>query len=177
MSRKENLFAASVVTLLGVAAYLLIPNQVSMEPVPGSMGFSRVGPATLPALAAWGLIATGFGWLAMETWRWRRQRVVATMGIPRAAVDARWRSPMSVWLGMVAYVGLTPLLGFTESSMLFGLCLALATAPARAKRKRRRFVIELLAGVVLFPVGLQFLFYRFLYVALPTGFISRSWIG
>lgn len=37
MSTKEDLSAAVVVTIIGLAAYLLIPSQVSMEPVPGSM--------------------------------------------------------------------------------------------------------------------------------------------
>jgi hypothetical protein len=183
MSAKENIYAALVVTVMGLIVYLLISSQVSMEPVPGSMGYSRVGPSTLPRTAAWGFILTGLVWLALETRRLvkaRRARRASAEPIQETADPIQrdgWGWSMLVWVGMLTYIALTPVLGFAESCAVFGLPLGIAIARSRPKGLQKYDLIGLLIGVVLAPLLLHFLFYRFLYVAFPVGPISRMLTG
>jgi hypothetical protein len=183
MSAKENVYAAIVVTAIGLIIHLLIISQVSTEPVPGSMGYSQVGPSTLPRTAAWGFVLTGLIWLTLEirkSAKARRARKAAAEPIQQAAEPIQkdgWSWSLLVWVGMLTYIALTPVLGFSESCMVFGVPLGLVIARSRPMGLQKLDLIGLFIGVVLAPLLLHFLFYRYLYVAFPVGPISRILIG
>ena len=183
MIDKENFYTALTVTAIGLIVFLMIPIEVSMDAVPGSMGFSQVGPATLPRSAAWGFTLTGLTWLTFEIRKYLKARGAqkpAAEPIQAAAEPNQrdgWTASMLVWVGMLAFTALTPVLGYAEACMVFGLPLGLAIAYTRQKRPQPSDFIVLLAGIVITPLLLHFLFYRFLYVAFPVGPISRLLIG
>ncbi len=184
MTAKENLILALVVMALGVTTYFVIPFQVDMESVPGSMGYSKVGPATLPYLASWGFLITGLIWITSEARRYLKVRRDRKAGLGQnqgaAAEDQgqneNWTWSLLLWVAAAGYVALIPALGFAESCMVFGLPLGLAMIRSRKIELRPHTLLGLLIGVILFPVLLHFLFYRFLYVAFPAGPISR-WLA
>ncbi len=184
MSLDENFYTAGVVLVIGVAIYFVIPAQVNMEPIPGTMGFSKVGSATLPFLAAWGLILTALTWIGRLFWRYlkeqKRQSMPADETIPPSTQTSDTKSqnimrPILVWSGMVGYMILIPLLGFIEASALFGLAVGLSMVSGRPTGFNKRLWLEFILGFGVVPVCLYLVFHKFFYVTLPTGLIS-DWL-
>ena len=183
MLEKEELYTAIVVIVFGLFVYILIPNQVSTDPIPGSMGFSQVGPATLPWLSVFGILLTGLIWLCYTIWKYRSARRIVQSGVEpaeNAAMSYRpgiWVFAFITWLGMIVYVLIIPVLGYPETSTLFGLTIALTMARARPKWLQPSDWVGLLIGVVIFPFVLNFFFLKYLYVTLPPGPLSGLLIG
>ena len=182
MSLDENFYTAGVVLVIGVATYFVIPAQVNMEPIPGTMGFSKVGSATLPFLAAWGLILTALTWIGRMSWRYLKEQKLQSMPadetIPTSTSDIKRQNilrPILVWSGMVGYMILIPLLGFIEASALFGITVGLSMVSGRPAGLKKRVWIEFFLGFGVVPVCLYLVFHKFFYVTLPTGFIS-DWL-
>ena len=183
MSTKENILSAIIILVLGFIVYFLIPYQVGMDPVPGSMGFSEVGPSTLPSLSAWGFILIGLIWLSSEALKYfnaRRNEEAVT--IPNEEIEnieqrEKWGWSLLLWVGAVIYVALIPVLGYAESCIIFSLPLSLAMIRSRSEEFHIKNLFGLLIGVIIFPILLHLLFYRFLYVDFPTGIISRFFVG
>ena len=184
-SAKENLYMAVIVLSFGLIIYLLIPFQVSMESIPGSMGFSQVGPATLPRLSAWGIILTGLIWSGRSLWKYiseRRSAFSEPDSMQKAAghdQPVKWTWSIMTWLGMIMYVALIPVWGYMESSAIFGLIVGLAMArPGRDGLKAYATIgIRLFFGVVIIPLSLNYVFYKFFFVPLPTGLFSGLLFG
>jgi len=185
MSAKENLYIAAIVFAFGLIIYLLIPFQVSTDSIPGSLGFSEVGPDTLPRLSALGIIITGLVWGGRSMWEYlrvRRARDAVPGLIHRTAGDdepKKWLWPIMTWVGMMIYVTLIPVWGYTEASFLFGLIVGLAMARNRPNglQPYASTAVYLFIGVVLVPLSLGFVFYKYFHVILPTGPISRVLLG
>jgi len=183
MWKEENFRLALLVTAFGLIVYFIIPIQVSSAPVPGSMGLSKVGPATLPRVSAWGFIITGLAWMAFEVGRFLkarrgvRERVASIEGTAGGDGVAALLFPLGLWLAVVICISLLPMLGFAESCTVLGIPLGLAMARARPKRFQRGDWIALGVGMGIFPLILHFLFRRFLYVDFPGGIISQFLTG
>ncbi len=183
MWKQENFRLAVLVTTFGLIVYLIIPIQVSSAPVPGSMGLSKVGPATLPLVSAWGFIITGLIWMAFEGGRFlqarhgARERVAPTQRAPEKEGSAGLFFPLGLWLAVVIGISLLPMLGFAESCTVLGIPLGLAMARAKRHGLQRRDWIGLGAGMGILPLILHFVFRRFLYVDFPSGIISQFLAG
>lgn len=183
MSDRENFYAALVVVVAGICVHLLIPFQVSTDPIPGSRGFVTVSPSTLPRLASWGLVIVGLLWAARSFLRKRRSagsaapKTPATPATPAddlAAMETeRWKWSILVWVSAIVYVLLIPVMGYTEASIVFGLTLAASMLWARPGARIRNYWLGLAVGVVILPVVLYVVFHNFFYVTLEPGLLSR----
>jgi hypothetical protein len=179
MSDRENFYAALIVLAVGICVHLLIPFQVSTDPIPGSRGFAIATPSTLPRLAAWGLAIVGLMWAARSFLRMRRAAgsaspVQSTLPADELAAleSKRWKWSLLVWATAIVYVILIPAIGYAEASILFGLTLGLSMLWARPGGLARNVWPGLAIGVVAFPILLYLVFHRFFYVTLEPGLLS-----
>ncbi len=176
MSEKENFYAALVVLGIGILFHVLIPFQVSTEPIPGSRGFVIVSPSTLPRLASWGLVIVGIAWairsfLRMRRGQGRTSRAAASDEMT-ALEDKRWLWSIVVWVSAIVYAFLIPVVGYTEASIAFGLGVALTMLWARPEGLKAIPWPGILIGVCAFPIVLYVVFHKFFYVTLAVGPLS-----
>jgi len=147
--------------MLSVALHLLLPGQVSVEPIPGAGDLVRITPATVPLACATAFALIGALFIVGSFSSALRQARPATKLIEREALP---KLSFTI-ITLLAYVFLMEFLGYLLATILFLLTLNLYFGTRGAK--------ELGIAAILVPAAIFLFFARVMLIPLPEGIMGN----
>lgn len=147
--------------VLSVALYLLLPGQVSVEPIPGAGDLVWITPATVPlacamAFALIGVLFIGGSFLSALQKERPVTKLIEREALPKLAFTI---------ITLLAYVFLMEFLGYLLATILFLLTLNLYFGTRGAK--------QLGVAAILVPAAIFLFFARVMLIPLPEGILGN----
>lgn len=146
---------------ISLAVYLVVPSQVSMQPIPGTGDLVRITPATVPLACAAAFAVIGVMLVASSFSRGiQRQAPVAKL-IEREALPKLCFTVVM----LLAYVFTIEFLGYLLATSLFLLTLNLYFGT--------RGATQLGIAAIVVPVAIFLFFGRVMLIPLPEGILEN----
>lgn len=146
---------------LAVALYLLVPGQVSTQPIPGAGDFVRITPATVPMVCVTAFAIIGLMFVVSSFADTLKRAIPATDRIEREALPRLFFTVVT----LLTYVFIMEFLGYLLATILFLLTLNLYFGT--------RGVRQLGIAAVLVPAAIFLFFGRIMLIPLPEGFLAN----
>lgn len=143
--------------VISLAVYLLIPSQVSLQPIPGTGDLVRITPAAVPLVCSSAFLVIGILLIAGSFARVRRADRSPVMSIESGA----WPKLAFTTLMLLAYAFSIELFGYLVATVLFLTALNLFFGT--------RGLGQLAIAVLVIPIAIYLFFSQVMLIPLPEG--------